>query len=287
MTPIYSIPGFSEPFAALSHLIAAGVFAILGGYGLYRERASKSRIISLSIFIFSCVLLLSVSGVFHLLEPGGAGREVLQRIDHAAIFIFIAGTFTPIHGLLFDGWRRWGILLMIWGLAVIALTLKIIFFQQMAEWLSLTLYLGMGWMGTISAVLLYQRYGTRFLKYLISGAIAYTAGALLDFYQCPEVLPGVIESHELFHLSVLLGMAFHWFMVNQLATAHRTELRHESSYPKDMLNKSVPDFSAAGGARFTDRPDPLRSTTASIGCERGRERGLRDHRSLCSLKRLS
>lgn len=230
MTPIYSIPGFSEPFSSLSHLIAAGVFAIIGGYRLYRERTSRSRFFSLSIFVFSCVLLLTVSGVFHLLKPGGLGREVFQRMDHAAIFIFIAATFTPIHGLLFDGWRRWGILLMIWGFAVVCLTLKIIFFQEMAEWLGLTLYLGMGWMGAISAVLLYQRYGTRFHKSLIYGAIAYTAGALLDFFHFPGVVPGVIGSHELFHISVLLGMGFHWFMVNELAKAHRTELKGELGY---------------------------------------------------------
>ncbi|MGH8498325.1 MAG: PAQR family membrane homeostasis protein TrhA [Methylococcales bacterium] len=228
MTPIYSIPGFSEPFSSLSHLIAAGVFAIIGGYRLVRERASRSRFVSLSIFVFSCVLLLTISGVFHLLHPGGPGREVFQRMDHAAIFIFIAGTFTPVHGLLFEGWRRWAILLVIWGLAVACLTLKIIFFHDMAEWLGLTLYLGMGWMGGISAVLLYQRYGTRFHKYLIFGALAYTAGALLDFFQFPGVLPGIIGSHELFHVTVLLGMGFHWFMVHQLTQVHRMELTASS-----------------------------------------------------------
>ncbi|MCI0653419.1 MAG: hemolysin III family protein [Methylococcaceae bacterium] len=221
MTPIYPIPGFSEPFSSLSHLTAAGMFAIIGGYRVYLERASRNRLIALSIYVFSCVLLLTISGVFHLLQPGGLGREVFQRLDHAAIFIFIAGTFTPIHGLLFEGWRGWGILLVMWGLALFGLTLKIIFIHDIAEWLSLTLYLGMGWMGTISAVCLYQRYGTRFLKYLIYGAVAYTAGALLDYFQFPGVLPGVIGSHELFHVTVLLGMGFHWFMVRQLTQVHR------------------------------------------------------------------
>lgn len=224
MTPIYPIPGFNEPFSSLSHLLAAGVFAIIGGYRLVRERHSPGRFISLAIFVFSAVLLLTISGVFHLLKPGGLCREVFQRMDHAAIFIFIAATFTPIHGLLFNGWRRWGILLMVWGLAVVGLTLKMIYFQEIAEWLGLTLYLGMGWMGAISAVLLYQHYGTRFHRYLIFGAIAYTTGALLDFFEFPGGLPGVIGSHELFHVGVLLGMGFHWFMVHQLAKAHRMEL---------------------------------------------------------------
>ena len=229
MTPIYSIPGFSEPFSSLSHLIAAGVFAIIGGFRLYRERSNKTRLFSLAVFVFSCVLLLTISGIFHLLQPGGIGREVFRRMDHAAIFIFIAGTFTPIHGLLFDGWRRWGILLMIWGLAVVCLTLKVIFLKEMAEWLGLTLYLGMGWMGIISAVLLYHRYGMRFQKYLLFGAIAYTVGALLDYFKFPGLLPGVVGSHELFHVSVLLGMGFHWFLVHQLTHAHRVGLNRTTS----------------------------------------------------------
>ncbi len=107
---------------------------------------------------------------------------------------------------------------MVWGLAVVCVALKLVFFQEMATWLGLILYLGMGWMGTISAVLLYHRYGARFQKYLIYGAIAYTIGALLDYFQFPSLLPGVIEAHELFHLGVVLGMAFHWIMVHQLAS---------------------------------------------------------------------
>lgn len=237
MTPIYSIPGFSEPFSSLSHLIAAAVFAIIGGYLLYRERNNAPRFISLSIFVFSCVLLLTVSGVFHSLQQDGLSREIFRRIDHAAIFIFIAGTFTPIHGLLFEGWRRWGILLMVWGLAVLCLSLKMIFFQEMARWLGLTLYLGMGWMGAISAYLLYQRYGTRFLKYLFFGAFAYTAGALIDYFQFPRVVPGVIGPHEVFHVSVLFGMGFHWFLMHQLTQAHRTELNASSLLAPVRLSK--------------------------------------------------
>ena len=106
---IQPIPGFSEPFSSLSHLLAAGMFAALGLYLLYRNGGNRGRILGLSVFVFSCVFLLSMSGVFHLLQPGGAGRDVLQRLDHAAIFVLIAGTFTPLHMMLFQGWRRWGI----------------------------------------------------------------------------------------------------------------------------------------------------------------------------------
>ncbi|NIR95541.1 MAG: DNA-binding protein, partial [Gammaproteobacteria bacterium] len=62
----------------------------------------------------------------------------------------IAGTFTPIHGLLFTRSLRWGILLLIWAIAITGITLKSIFFNDIAEWLGLTLYLGLGWVGALT-----------------------------------------------------------------------------------------------------------------------------------------
>lgn len=220
---IQPISGFSEPFSSLSHLLAAGMFTALGLYLLSGNGGNRVRILGLSVFIFSCVFLLSMSGVFHLLQPGGAGREVLQRLDHAAIFVLIAGTFTPLHMMLFKGWRRWGILLLVWTLAITGLTLKTIFFHQMPEWLGLTFYLGMGWLGLITALLMYQDSGWQFLKPLVYGAMAYTFGALVDFLQFPTLIPGVVGPHELFHLGVLLGIAYHWRLVKQVACVHQDE----------------------------------------------------------------
>lgn len=100
---IYAIPGFSEPFSALSHLLAAGVFLPLG---IFMAVTTLGGVASLIIFIVSVVFLLSMSGVCHLLEPGSTGRMALQRLDHAGIFLLIAGILTPVHGILFKcGWR--------------------------------------------------------------------------------------------------------------------------------------------------------------------------------------
>ncbi len=222
MSVIHAIPGFSEPFSSLSHLVAAGVFFTLGGYALYRNWGHRGRFFGLSVFVFACVFLLSMSGVFHLLKPGGIERMVMQRLDHAAIFIQIAGTFTPIHIMLFRGWRRWGMLLLIWTIAITGLTLKSIFFQELPEWVGLMLYLGMGWLGAISAFMMYQPYGMRFFKPLVLGAIAYTVGAILDFLQTPTLIPGVIGPHELFHILVLFGIGYHWLMISRITWAHRS-----------------------------------------------------------------
>src|SRR4051794_13448772 len=94
-------PGFYEPFSALSHLLGAFVFLILGCLLLLRGRGQRSRLIFLGIYAVAIVFLLSMSGVYHMLVRGGTPHRVLERLDHSAIFVLIAGTFTPIHGLLF------------------------------------------------------------------------------------------------------------------------------------------------------------------------------------------
>ena len=208
--PVYSIPGFSEPVSSLTHLLSAGVFAILGFFLMRRGRGRISRIIALGVFVVTVVFLLSMSGVFHLLSPEGASRAVLQRLDHAAIFTLIAGSFTPLHALLFKGFWRWGVLLGIWIMAAAAITLKVVFFNQIPEWLSLSLYLGFGWIGLASGIAVARRFGFAFVKPLLLSALAYTVGALFDFLRWPVLIPGVLGPHELFHLAVLAGIGFHY-----------------------------------------------------------------------------
>jgi len=215
---IIPISGFSEPFSSLSHLLATSIFLLLGVKLIYRECCSLTKTISLSVFVFSCVFLLSMSGVFHLLEPLGSARDVLQRLDHAGIFILIAGTFTAVHGILFKGIWRWGMLLMIWTVAITSITLKTIYFHDLSEWLGLSLYLGMGWLGAITAILLYRRFGFVFIKPLLYGALAYTAGAIMEFIRMPILIPGVIEPHELFHIAVLIGLGYHFAFVSSFSS---------------------------------------------------------------------
>ncbi len=228
MVTIYSIPGFSEPVSSLSHLLAAGVFLVLGIFLLHHGRGNRARISSLGVFVFATVFMLAMSGVFHLLQPGSSGRAVLQRLDHASIFVLIAGTFTPLHIILFRGWRRWAVLSLIWLLTITGLTLTTVFFHDVNEGMGLLFYLGLGWLGIITAVLIYQRYQWRFLAFLLYGAIAYTLGALIDFFHLFNPWPGVIGPHELFHIFVLIGISCHWYLIYCISEAHR----HGRLYPR-------------------------------------------------------
>lgn len=221
MTAIISIPGFSEPFSSISHLLAAALFSLAGLLLLLRSRGHHGRFYSIGIFVFTVVFLLSMSGMFHLLDPGGEPRSILQRLDHAAIFTLIAGTFTPIHVLLFSGWRRWSVLAVIWLFAIAGITVKTIYFNELPEWVGLTLYLSMGWIGSLSAVLIYHLHGGRYLVPLIAGAVAYTVGAVLEFLRMPTLIEGVMGPHELFHVFVVFGIGFHWLLIARIAEDHR------------------------------------------------------------------
>jgi channel protein (hemolysin III family) len=213
----YPIPGFSDPVSALTHLAGAFVLACLTPPLLRRARGDPWRLACLGTFAFSTVLLLSLSGVYHLLTPGTGGRSVLRRLDHGAIFVLIAGTFTPLHGILFKGAWRWGPLLFVWAATAAGVTLKSVFFDDLAEWLGLLFYLGLGWVGAASGAELWRRHGPRFVGPLLWGGLAYTAGGVLEFLGWPALLPGVVGPHELFHLGVLTGAGLHWKFVSGFA----------------------------------------------------------------------
>ncbi len=223
---IIPIPGFSDPFSSMSHLFATAPFTVWGVALLVRAGGGARRWFWMPIFVLATLTMLSLSGVYHLLNPGGTARIVLQRLDHAAIFFLIAGTFTAAHGILFHGLWRWGFLLLIWGLSILSITLKSIFFDDLSPGVGLGMYLSLGWLGALSGGVLIYRYGWRFVGWLIAGALAYSAGAVAEFLKKPVLIEGVLGPHELFHLAVLLGLMAHWVFIWQFANGTLPPLRH-------------------------------------------------------------
>jgi len=220
--PLTSIPGFADPFSSLSHLIGAGIFLALSWFLVRRGQGDWLRVASLLVFSAGSVALLSISGVYHLLTPGGAPRHILQVLDHAAIFILIACSFTPVHVILFRGWGRWGILTLVWLYAYAAITLKSIYFTSMPQSLGLGLYLGMGWIGAYTGLSIWRRYGYELMALILWGGVAYSIGAVLEFIHWPVLIPGVIQWHEVFHIAVLIGLGFHWALIYTVADGRLT-----------------------------------------------------------------
>ncbi len=208
--------GIAEPLSSLSHLLAAGVFALLAVPLLGRAKRDPARLAAVGVYCFSVVTLLAISGLYHWFPRGSTARGVFQRLDHAAIFLLIAGTFTPPHVLLFRGAWRWGPLLGIWAAAVVGVVLKSVFFYQLSAPWGTLLYIGLGWMGLIGGLRLVVLYGWSLVEPLFWGAVAYTAGALLELEQSLVIIPGVLGAHELFHLAVLVGVALHWRFISSI-----------------------------------------------------------------------
>jgi hemolysin III len=215
--PLTSIPGFADPFSSLSHLLGAAVFLLLGVFLIRRGAGSAARVASLALFVFGSVLLLSVSGVYHLLDPRGTARHIMRVLDHAAIFLLIACSFTPPHVILFRGPGRWGILLLVWTFAVVAITVQSIYFGSMPHSISLGLYLGMGWIGLIGGIALWRRHGYRFIAPIFWGGVAYSIGAIMEAQRWPVLVPGVVQAHEVFHVAVLIGLTLHWSFIYGIA----------------------------------------------------------------------
>ncbi len=216
-TELYHLPGFYEPFNAISHLLATVVFVALGWKLLRRGRGDRTKTVFLAIYSASCVCLLAMSTGFHMTVRGDTANLVMERLDHGAIFVLIAGTFTGVHGMLFRGWVRWVPLAMVWGVAITGITLKTVFFNSLAEWVGLAFYIGLGWGVGINAIPIFRRYGFTYLIPLFAGGLAYSIGGVMEYQGWFVVIPGVLHAHELWHLAVLTGALLHWWFVWRMA----------------------------------------------------------------------
>lgn len=205
--------GFADPFSSWSHLLTALAAAVGTGFLYARGRGNTARVTALMIYSVSLIFLFSMSGVFHLLDRDGAARAVLQRLDHAGIWVLIAGTFTPIHVILFRRHWRWAVLLTVWVVAITALVLEVVFFDRFPEPLALSLFLALGWVGALSGLLFRQKFRDPTVYILMAGGVFYSIGAIIDFSRWPVIISGVVGPHEIFHVLVVLGAAAHWVFI--------------------------------------------------------------------------
>jgi hemolysin III len=203
-----------EPVNGLTHL-AAGLLAFVGLVVLMATAANAARIdqlVAFGIFGVSLISLYAASALYHLLPLSPIGVARLRRLDHMTIFVLIAGTYTPFCLLALDGGWRWGLLGLIWGLAVGGVLLKLLWMEA-PRWLSVVLYLGMGWVAVIAAPALYRAVPAEGMAWVLAGGLTYSAGALVYGLKRPNPLPGVFGFHEVWHLFVVAGSACHFWAV--------------------------------------------------------------------------
>ena len=151
MNEWYSIGGFNDPMSSLSHLVGTVLFFVFAILLLRSAWRNRARFWFSLQFAIASLALLSISFVYHMQSLESVSREVMLRLDVAAIFVLIASTFTIIHGILFNGWKRWGVVVLQWTIAVTGLTLRAIFFHQIPRilgdgifWRRVELFVGSG-----------------------------------------------------------------------------------------------------------------------------------------------
>jgi len=165
-----------------------------------------ANIVGASVFALTMILLYSSSTLYHALPPGRA-KSLCAKFDHGAIYLFIAGTYTPFALGVLNGAWGWTLFGLIWGLAAMGLALKA--FDKLSHpLLSTGLYLAMGWLVVIAAAPLLERVSTAGLLWLVAGGIAYTAGVV--FYLTDARFK---YGHFIWHLFVLAGTTCHFCAV--------------------------------------------------------------------------
>jgi len=209
----YSIPGFFDPMSSLTHLVGTVFFLLLTPFLLWSARTSRRNFWFSLLFAVAVLLSLSLSFVYHMMAVGGTARAIMLRLDVAAIFILIASTFTAMHGILFVGWKRWGMILLLWVIAITGLTLRTIFFDRIPPVIGDGIFLLMGWVGAYSTWLVWQDYGWRAVGPIMLGGAFYTIGAIINAQGGLVLIDKVWGPHETFHLFVLAGIGAHWAFI--------------------------------------------------------------------------
>ena len=201
-----------EPFNGLSHLGGA-IAALFGQIGLLIIGWDGiSKIISVLVYGLSLIMLFSASAAYHLAKAGPKTMQILRKLDHSAIFLLIAGTYTPFCLNAFTGFYRWGLLAIIWSIAVIGISIKI-FYISAPRWLNAVVYVLMGWLCITAIGEMTVALTTFSMLWLIAGGIIYTLGALVYATKIFNFIPGKFGFHEVWHIFVLLGAMAHFIAV--------------------------------------------------------------------------
>lgn len=207
MKPITYYSRKEELWNVLTHLLGlvlsiAGLVLLIVYSSIY---GNAWHIVSFSIFGSSMVILYLASSLYHMAKDKKIRRK-LNIFDHAAIFVLIAGTYTPFCLVTLNGPMGWTLFGITWGLAIAGIVLKL-FFTGKYDLLSTIGYVVLGWIAVIAGKPLLENLDTAALILLLTGGVFYSIGAL--FYASKKIK----YNHVIFHVFVLFGTVSHFFTV--------------------------------------------------------------------------
>jgi len=214
LDPLISSPDSNEYVNAISHLIGAilSISALAVLVTLAAIDGKSAHVIGFAIYGVSLFLSMLFSSLLHFFLLFGKYLRVFGILDHNAIYILIAGTYTPFCLTIFSGATGWVLFGIIWSLAVFFITLKSIFFAKISITLSNISFLLMGWIIAFLIIPIYTQLGAGALSLIVAGGLFYTVGALIFANGKPDPFPPYFGNHEIWHLCVLAGNAI-FFLV--------------------------------------------------------------------------
>ncbi|MCO4772357.1 MAG: hemolysin III family protein [Deltaproteobacteria bacterium] len=212
----FKVKVFKDPWSAWTHFLG-GWMALFGAvYLVFAARGNDARFWSMAFYGVTLVTLFGASSVYHFFDIGERGNRWLRRVDHAAIFTVIAGTYVPAVVYMLDGsWRT----MMLWAIGLFAF-LGIIFktlWIDCPPWLGASIYIVMAGIAVIPGQRMFGDIDPTSALWLGGGCLAYLLGAVVFVKEWPDPWPETFGFHEVWHLFVLAGASAHFaFMVTLL-----------------------------------------------------------------------
>ena len=165
-----------------------------------------------AIYAATVTLLFGTSALYHRLNWGPRGRALMRRLDHSMLFVFIAGTYTPIAALTLPRTSAAVVLTVVWTGAVFGVLLQSTW-PSAPRWLAVPCYIALGWVAVFVMPELLHRAGVAALALIAVGGAVYTIGAVVYGTKRPNPVPGVFGFHEVFHLCTLVAAVCHYIAI--------------------------------------------------------------------------
>jgi hemolysin III len=201
-----------EPFCGLSHLAGAAL-AVVGVAVLVALAWGKPwHIASFVIYGATLIALYTASGLYHSLHVPDERVEFWKRLDHAGIYLLIAGTYTPMCLVALRGSWGYTILGIEWGLATFGVIATLLL-KRVPNVVRVTLYLLMGWLIVVAMPAVRAVLPDSAVLWLAAGGVIYTLGTVIYALDKPNLWPGRFSAHDLWHVFVLAGSACHYVLM--------------------------------------------------------------------------
>lgn len=205
-----------EPGSAITHFIGMFMAAVAAAPLILKAETGvgRGKIAAVVIFIVSMILLYGASTSYHTFDISEKVNKILKKLDHAMIFVLIAGTYTPVCVIGMGDRMGYLLLTVIWTIAAMGITFKMLW-VTCPKWISSVMYIIMGWLCMAAAPFLIQNLGSGAFAWLLTGGIIYTIGGVIYALK----LKGFNErhkmfgTHEIFHLFCLGGSFCHFMLV--------------------------------------------------------------------------